>query len=328
VGIFGVFVVAQFWAFVADVYNEEQGDRLLPMIAIGATAGAAFGSWLTEVVVGQEDAVKKSLMLVALLPLAASIALTHWADRRGPVGDGSGIRATRPPRPPDDHGGSLSMVLSSRYLLPVAGVTLLLSWVNTNGENLLFRVVQESLAESAAKQGVVDEAALLEFTRDGTTAFYGNFFFWVNVFALLLQALVASRLLKYGGFAAILMAMPVIALASYTTMALLPVLAVVKVMKIAENSTDYSINNTARHVLWLPVTAEMKYKGKPTIDTLFVRMGDGLAALTVLIGVQVLALSTGAYFAFTVALALAWIVLALVVVRENRRLTEENSRAD
>ena len=72
----------------------------------------------------------------------------------------------------------------------------------------------------------------------------------------------------------------------------------------------------------------MKYKGKPTIDTLFVRMGDGLAALTVLIGVQVLALSTGAYFAFTVALALAWIVLALVVVRENRRLTEENSRAD
>ncbi len=328
VGIFGVFVVAQFWAFVADVYNEEQGDRLLPMIAIGATAGAAFGSWLTEVVVGQEDAVKKSLLLVALLPLAASIALTHWADRRGPVGDGSGVRATRPPRPPDDQGGSLSMVLRSRYLLPVAGVTLLLSWVNTNGENLLFRVVQESLAESAAKQGVVDEAALLEFTRDGTTAFYGNFFFWVNVFALLLQALVASRLLKYGGFAAILLAMPVIALASYTTMALLPVLAVVKVMKIAENSTDYSINNTARHVLWLPVTAEMKYKGKPTIDTLFVRMGDGLAALTVLIGVQVLALSTGAYFAFTVALALAWIVLALVVVRENRRLTEENSRAD
>ena len=161
------------------------------------------------------------------------------------------------------------------------------------------------------------EPALEGFTRDHE-----------ELCAQLLQALVASRLLKYGGFAAILLAMPVIALASYTTMALLPVLAVVKVMKIAENSTDYSINNTARHVLWLPVTAEMKYKGKPTIDTLFVRMGDGLAALTVLIGVQVLALSTGAYFAFTVALALAWIVLALVVVRENRRLTEENSRAD
>ena len=36
------------------------------------------------------------------------------------------------------------------------------------------------------------------FTRDQTTAFYGNFYFWVNVTALVLQAFVASRLLKYG----------------------------------------------------------------------------------------------------------------------------------
>jgi len=44
VGMFGVFVVAQFWAFAADVYSDEQGRRLIPMVAIGATAGAAFGS--------------------------------------------------------------------------------------------------------------------------------------------------------------------------------------------------------------------------------------------------------------------------------------------
>ena len=37
VGIFSVFVVAQFWAFAADLYTEERGNRLLPMIAIGAS---------------------------------------------------------------------------------------------------------------------------------------------------------------------------------------------------------------------------------------------------------------------------------------------------
>ena len=41
VGMFGVFVVAQFWAFAADVYSNERGKRMLPLIAIGATAGAA-----------------------------------------------------------------------------------------------------------------------------------------------------------------------------------------------------------------------------------------------------------------------------------------------
>jgi len=29
-------------------------------------------------------------------------------------------------------------------------------------------------------------------------------------------------------------------------------------MKIAENSTDYSLNNTAKQVLWLPTTTDMK----------------------------------------------------------------------
>ena len=96
-----------------------------------------------------------------------------------------------------------------------------------------------------------DPEALRLFTLEGTTAFYGNFFSWVNYAALGLQALVASRLLKYGGFAAILLLLPGVALVSYTAMAIVPILGVVKFMKVAENSTDYSINNTARHVLWL-----------------------------------------------------------------------------
>jgi AAA family ATP:ADP antiporter len=116
--------------------------------------------------------------------------------------------------------------------------------------------------------------------------------------------------------------MPVVALISYTAMALVPILAIVKAMKILENSTDYSINNTARNILWLPVSAEMKYKGKPTIDSLCVRIGDGIAALTVLIGVQLLALSTQSFFVLNVALVLLWIVFAFVVVREHRRLSD------
>jgi AAA family ATP:ADP antiporter len=320
VGMFGVFVVAQFWAFVADLYTQERGDRLLPMVAIGATAGAVFGSWVSEELVQSQEFVKKSLLIVALLPLLFSILLTRWADRRGSLGEGFSAPGTPQPAA-GSRSDALMLVFRSRYLLPVACATLLLNWVNTNGENLLFRVLQESLASQALAAGVIGEMAVLEFTKDGTTAFYADFFFWVNAVALVLQALVASRLLKYGGFGAILMLLPAIALLSYATMALLPVLAVVKIMKIAENATDYSINNTARHVLWLPLSAEMKYKGKTTVDTLFVRLGDGLAALTVLVGVGFLALSTQAFFAFTVALVLIWICLSVVVVREHGRLS-------
>ena len=44
VGIFNVMVVAQFWGFANDLYKKEQGDRLFPMVAIGASVGAAVGS--------------------------------------------------------------------------------------------------------------------------------------------------------------------------------------------------------------------------------------------------------------------------------------------
>jgi ATP:ADP antiporter, AAA family len=190
--------------------------------------------------------------------------------------------------------------------------------VNTNGENVLFRVVQEALSHDVVARGIVDKAAIRSFVRDGTTAFYCDFFFWVNTCALVAQALLASRLLRYGGFAVVLLLLPVISLVSYTAMALVPMIAVVRVMKVAENGTNYSINNTARQVLWLPTTAEMKYQAKPAIDALVVRLGDGLAALTVLVGVHVLDVPTRWFLVTNVVLVIGWLVASLAVVRAQR----------
>ena len=265
-------------------------------------------------------------LLAALAPLAASIVLTRTVDS---MEGGKSKKALpergRDPRPTERPRGGLAMIATSRFLLAAAAITLLLNWVNTNGENLLYSVIVEFLQSEVAENGLSDPAAIEAFTKDGVAAFYGNFFTWVNAVALVLQALVASRLLKYGGFGVILLMLPVISLLSYATMALVPVLIVIKMMKVAENSTDYSINNTARNVLWLPTTSEMKFKCKPAIDTIFVRLGDGFAAATVWFGTNVIALSNQGYFAFNVALVLVWLAAAIVLIREHRKLTEANA---
>ena len=147
----------------------------------------------------------------------------------------------------------------------------------------------------------------------------------MNLLALVMQALLASRLLKYGGFGAIFLLLPGIALISYSVMALVPILIVVKWMKVAENATDYSINNTARHVLWLPMSREVTFKAKPAIDSLFVRAGDGLAALTVLIGVRVFTFPLEAYMVVNIALVAAWLAGALWVVRRYATLSESGA---
>ena len=330
VGMFGVFVVSQFWAFAADLYCDERGRRLLPMIAIGATAGAAAGSFLSERAVALGLLESGALMLGTNVALAASIGLTIVADGRGPLGSGHADyvrRATAAPRS-DDHPGTFRLIMRHRYLLAVAGVVLLTHWVNTNGENILFQVVQDALAHDVAAKGLRDPKAIGAFLRAGTTAFYGSYFFWVNVCALVLQALVASRLLKYGGLGAILMLLPTIALVGASTMAFLPVLLLVQVMKTAENATNYSINNTAQQVLWLPTTPVEKYTAKPAIETFCVRLGDGMAALVVVLGLHLLAFSTRAFLLVNVLLSAVWLVLAAVVVRENRVVAAASVRRE
>ena len=317
VGMFGVFVVAQFWAFAADLYTEERGKRLLPMIAIGATSGAVVGAWLTNQLVGLGLVRTEYLLLVALVPLGASIVLMRSADRR----EGGRSDTSNRGRPKQQAGGAIPLVLGTRFLLVVAIITLILNWVNTNGENLLFQFVQDKLTGDLRAKGITSPDEILLRLREATTVFYGSFFLWVNLFALSMQALLASRLLKYGGFGAIFLMLPAIALVSYSAMLLIPLLAVVKWMKVAENSTDYSINNTARHVLWLPMSQEVTLKAKPTIDSLFVRAGDGLAALTVLLGVRVLTLPLKSYVVVNLVLVVIWLLGALWVVREHKTLS-------
>jgi len=50
------------------------------------------------------------------------------------------------------------------------------------------------------------------------------------------------------------------------------------VLKITDNSSDYSIQNTARQTLFLPTSREAKYKAKAAIDAFFMRFGDVLQA--------------------------------------------------
>jgi AAA family ATP:ADP antiporter len=325
VSIFGLFVVAQFWAFAADIYTDEKGRRLMPMIAIGATGGAAFGSSIVTPMIEGAEFGADVLLLAALVPLGVSIVLTRTVDSMVGGEPNGAPSEPGPTEPAERPRGGLAMIATSRFLLAAAAITLLLNWVNTNGENLLYGVIVETLQEKIAENGLSDPSAIETFTKDGVAAFYGNFFTWVNAVALILQALVASRLLKYGGFGVILLMLPVISLLSYATMALVPILIVIKMMKVAENSTDYSINNTARNVLWLPTTSEMKFKCKPAIDTIFVRAGDVLAALTIWFGTNQLALSNQGYFAFNVALVLVWLAAAILLIREHQKLTEANA---
>ena len=206
--------------------------------------------------------------------------------------------------------GGFELVLKDRYLTWIPVLIILLNVVNTTGGFLLNSLVESRGAE------FTDAASQQQFV----SLFFGGFDLSVAVVSLILQLFVVSRVFKYLGIRGSLFILPTIALASNVLIAVIPLLAVIRVGKILENSTDYSIQNTIRQALFLPTSREAKYKAKAAIDTFCTRLGDVLQALLVFAGTTI-GLSVAGFAWVNVGLDGIWIMVARQIATEHRRKT-------
>ena len=87
-GIFSFMIVSQFWAFANDVYSEEQGKRLFPVVGIGALAGGLVGALLTASVF--EKMSDGALMILASFLLGVFILLIVSVNKRETAGSAGG----------------------------------------------------------------------------------------------------------------------------------------------------------------------------------------------------------------------------------------------
>ena len=310
VGIFSLMIIAQFWSYANDTYTKEAGNRLFPIIAIGSTLGSPLGAWISARMFEARFRPDAMLYLAAfLLLLTAGLFL--------PI-DKSGSKQRKTVASEARLGGKsgFALVFASPYIRLIALLLVLLNVVNTTGEFILSHMVTERADQLLAASSGFDKKAFIG-------AFYGHFFFWVNVVALLMQGLLASRLVKRFGLAGVLFALPLIALGSYSIIALGASIALVRWAKTAENAADYSVMNTAKQLMWLPTSREEKYKAKQAVDAFFYRIGDLAAAAVVFIGTSWLAMESRGFAVTNLLFVVAWLVLAAYIVRENRRLSAQ-----
>jgi AAA family ATP:ADP antiporter len=192
---------------------------------------------------------------------------------------------------------------------------LLYNFVNTNGEYILGKMVlgaYTSAHGAAAVAGLDAKKVIGEF--------YGNFQTMVNVISAVIQAFVVSRVIKYFGVRIAILVLPVVAIIGYTSMAFVPLLSFIRGAKLAENSLDYSLQNTTKNSLYLPTSREAKYKAKQANDTFFVRFGDVLSAGLVFAGTTWLGFAPREFALVNVALIAVWLVLAVAIGRMFKRL--------
>ena len=177
VGIFNMMVVAQFWAFANDVYSEEQGKRLFPLIGVGASVGAFIGSKIAEWLIKPVGVYQMLLVAGGLLFICAvltqvvhvreSKAAKTKADTKDAGPEDSKPQAAKASA--DRQEGAFQMVFKHRYLTLLALFSLTFTLVNTNGEYILGKLITEDSFKTATAE--ISEADVTAFmAREGADA--------------------------------------------------------------------------------------------------------------------------------------------------------------
>ena len=210
-------------------------------------------------------------------------------------------------------------MLSDRYLFLIAMLMLIYNLVNTNGEYILGKtVIGLYTAHHGAAAGGLDEKKVIG-------EFYGSFFTWVNIIAAGDPGV--RGLAGHQGLwrpAARCSCFRSWRCAVTASMAIVPLLSLIRGVKLAENSLDYSLQNTSRNALYLPTSTEAKYKAKQANDTFFVRFGDVASAGVVLVGTT-LGFAPRQFALVNVVLVAIWLILAVVIGRSFQRLARHRA---
>jgi AAA family ATP:ADP antiporter len=303
--IFNLFVVSVFWATLVDAFSQEQGKRLFGFVAAGATIGGIAGSTLTASLAAVLGA-GPLLLVSALLLEAAVFAMRRLARER------AGRDASQQQRNAEVIGGSalagVTHALRSPYLLAIGAYMLLFTILST------FLYFQQASVASAA---FTDRAARTQFFAQVDLA--------VNVLTLVIQLFLTGRLLERFGVPLMLLLLPMLTVAGFAGLGVMPTVAVIVVFQVLRRAGNFAVARPTREVLFTLVPREDRYKAKSFIDTFVYRAGDQVGAWSYAL-MAALGLGVAGVAWAAVPIAVVWVAVAWWIGRRHQRA--EQAAAD
>ncbi len=296
-----LFVTMLFWALMADCFSLEQARRLFALIAVGGTLGAIFGPWLASMLARPLGTPALLLVSIGFLLLATALA---WALARTRAwhGHAAGDHGDRHARIGGSAWQGFKAVFRSPYLAGIAGYVVLMTVMSTFLYFTRLHLV-----------------ATLGDDTDLRASVFARIDLATQTATLLLQALIAGRLMRRWGVHVVLALLPVTALLGFVGLALVGSLAALVAFEATFRAIQRALTRPARETLYTVVSRGDKYKSKAFIDTFVYRGGDVVGA-QLEGGLARLGLGLGALASVTLPLALAWAALGLWLGRRQQQL--------
>lgn len=295
VGIFGVLAPMQVWTLANYVLTTREAKRLFGLVGSGAISGWIFGGFFSKA--GAKAFGTESLLLgmALFLGLSAVLVVLIWRRKEAARGEAADPADLRAAQGPENLLASLRLVQSSKYLLSIAAVICVSSFVTTVAGWQFKAIAKEVLQQ-----------------KEALAIFFGNFNLYAGLISLATQLLVTSRLLRRFGIGVALFVVPVALLAGSIGVLLWGTLLAAVILKGSDQILRYSVDKSTVELLYLPLAASLKVQVKSFIDTVIWRLGDGLAGVSLLVFATYLHWSPRQVSWLNLVLIVAWAAAAVV----------------
>jgi len=266
VGILTVLAPTQAWTLANYLLTTREAKRIFGMVGSGGICGWIFAGYLSKIVTkafGTESLLFGMTVLLLICSGLMAVASKGGQLQLDPAKDrvaGAAGTARK------DLRDSMRSVFSSSYLRAIAAVICISSFTTTL-TGWQFKALAKQFSEG----------------KDALAIFFGDFFFYAGLLALLFQLLLTTRLLRRFGIGAMLFVLPVAVLLGSVGVLVLGTVGAALFLKGGDQVLRYSIDRSTIELLYLPMPHRVKLQAKWFIDTVVWRMGDGLAGVVVLI---------------------------------------------
>src|SRR5262245_4563198 len=282
VGIFGVLAVTQVWTLANYVLTGREAKRLFGFIGSGGILGGVFGGFASNVVARSFGAESLLLAMAGAIAISSVLVFVIAAQNHDMVQSLTAARAIRNQRP-STLLDSIRIMRSSSYVLTIATLICVCSWT-TYLAGWQFRAIVKLFLPD----------------KDAMAIFFGSFYGTTAALAMIIQIFLTPRLMRHFGIRVALLMLPFSLIAGTVSVIVSGALWAATLLKSTDRVVRYSIDTAAVQLLYVPLSPETKMQTKSFLDTVVVRGGDGLGALTVLLLTTVTGLSPGEF---------GWIVL-------------------
>ncbi len=287
-----VVLMAHFWLTVNEVYNPREIKRLVGFFGSGGILGGIAGGLLTRIFAGAF--LSNHLLLLSAALLVPGMLIVSGIFKQKTASQEPQDESKKKP----GWKNTFSSLKTNSYLTLLSVMVTLSLIVSTLIDFQYNGIIEQSI------QG-----------QDNLTGFFGVFNAGLMLVAFLLQLVLTGPSFNRLGVKGMLIIYPFALLAFSLGLVAFPVLLAAVLLKGSDKSLSYSLNQSAREILYLPIPSNLKYQAKVVIDIFLNRIAKAAGALLLVIFIH-FELNIRFISAISSVFIIGWIIVNLRVSRE------------